>query len=44
MCGVMFKSQVLAYLVPDDQGHYDSPAIWDTMVLEVIEALRAGRP
>jgi predicted nucleotidyltransferase component of viral defense system len=39
----MFKSQVLAYLVPDDQAHYDSPAVWDTMVLEVIDALRAGR-
>jgi len=39
-----FKSQVLAYLAPDDQAHYDSPSVWDTLVLEVVEALRAMRP
>ena len=35
-----FKSQVLAFLSPEDQRHYDSPAVWDTVVLEVAEALR----
>jgi len=40
----MFKSQVLAYLPPDDQAHYDSSSVWDTMVLEVVEALRRGEP
>jgi hypothetical protein len=40
----MFKSQVLAYLPPDDQAHYDSSSIWDTIVLEVVDALRMGRP
>jgi predicted nucleotidyltransferase component of viral defense system len=40
----MFKSQVLAYLPPDDQAHYDSSAVWDTIVLEVVEALRMGQP
>ena len=40
----MFKGQVLAYLPPDDQAHYDSSSIWDTIVLEVVEALRMGRP
>lgn len=39
-----FKSQVLAYLPPDDQARYDSPAAWDTILLEVVEALRTGRP
>jgi predicted nucleotidyltransferase component of viral defense system len=40
----MFKGQVLAYLPPDDQAHYDSSSIWDTIVLEVVDALRMGRP
>ena len=35
----MFKSQVLAFLPLDDQTHYDSRAVWDTMVLEVVEFL-----
>jgi predicted nucleotidyltransferase component of viral defense system len=39
----MFKSQVLAYLPPDDQAHFDSSSVWDTMVLEVVEALRMGQ-
>lgn len=34
-----FKSQVLAFLPPEDQTRYDSPAVWDTLVLEVAEAL-----
>src|SRR3990172_4324974 len=39
----MFKSQVLAYLPPDDQAQYDSPSVWDTILLEVADALRTGR-
>ncbi len=35
-----FKSQVLAFLAPEDQTHFDSPAVWDTLVLEVAEALQ----
>lgn len=39
-----FKSQVLAFLPPEDQVRYDAPAIWDTLVLEVVEFLqRTGR-
>ena len=38
-----FKSQVLAYLAPNDQAHFDSAPVWDTIVLEVVEALRGGR-
>ena len=39
-----FKSQVLAFLPPEDQTHYDSQALWDTLVLEVVEFLhRTGR-
>lgn len=34
-----FKSQVLAFLLPEDQTHYDSATVWDTIVLEVVEAL-----
>lgn len=40
----MFKSQVLAYLPPHDQAHYDSSSVWDTILLEVVEALRTGQP
>jgi hypothetical protein len=40
----MFKSQVLAYLPPEEQAHYDSASVWDTVVLEVVEALRTHRP
>ena len=39
-----FKSQVLAFLPPEDQIHYDSPVVWDTLVLEVAEALHAVGP
>jgi hypothetical protein len=39
----MFKSQVLAYLPPEDQERFDSPPVWDSMVLEVVEALGTGR-
>lgn len=38
----VFKSQVLACLAPEEQARYDSPAVWDTVVLEVVGALRAG--
>jgi hypothetical protein len=40
----MFKSQVLAYLEPDDQARYDSSSAWDTIVLEVVDTLRSERP
>lgn len=36
----MFKSQVLAFLPPEDQVHSDFPAAWDTLVLEVAGALQ----
>jgi predicted nucleotidyltransferase component of viral defense system len=39
-----FKSQVLAFLPPEDQPRYDSASVWDAIVLEVAEALRTGRP
>jgi predicted nucleotidyltransferase component of viral defense system len=35
-----FKSQVLSYLAPGHQPDYDSPDLWDTIVLRVSEALR----
>jgi hypothetical protein len=39
-----FKSQVLAYLPPETHAIYDAASVWETMVLEVIEALaRATR-
>ena len=38
-----FKSQVLAYLPPEDQARFDSSSVWDSMVLEVVEALGRGR-
>ena len=37
-----FKSQVLSYLEPEAQAPYDSPSVWDTIVLEVVQALRGG--
>ena len=40
----MFKGQVLAHLPPDDQAQYDSSSVWDTIVLEVADALRMSRP
>ena len=39
----MFKSQVLAYLPADEQPRYDSASVWDTLVLEVVDALAGGR-
>lgn len=39
-----FKSQVLAFLPPEERRHYHSQAVWDTLVLEVVEFLqRIGR-
>ena len=38
----MFKSQVLSYLPPEDQARFDSPWVWDAMVLEVVGALGRG--
>ena len=38
----MFKSQVLGCLAADDQARYDSSSVWDSMVLEVVEALGAA--
>ncbi len=38
----MFKSQVLAYLPPEDQARFDSAAVWDSIILEVEEALGRG--
>jgi len=40
----MFKSQVLAYLQPEDQALFDTPSVWDTVVLEVVETLKGRRP
>lgn len=37
-----FKGQVLAYLAPDQQSAYDSPSLWDEIVLQVAEALRGS--
>ena len=35
----LFKSQVLSFLAADHQSRYDSADAWDTVVLEVLEAL-----
>ncbi len=37
-----FKSQVLAFLVPEHQAAYDDPGVWDQMALRVTEALGGG--
>jgi len=37
-----FKSQVLAFLVPEHQAAYDDPGVWDQMALRVTEALDGG--
>jgi hypothetical protein len=39
----MFKSQVLAYLEPNDRTSFNPSPAWDTVVLEVVDALRSGR-
>jgi predicted nucleotidyltransferase component of viral defense system len=38
-----FKSQILAFLHPDEQARYDSASVWETIVLEVVEALGGSR-
>jgi len=38
-----FKSQVLAYLHPEEQARYDSASVWESIVLEVVEALGRGK-
>jgi hypothetical protein len=35
----MFKAQVVSFLNPDHHTQYDSPAVWDALVLRVAEAL-----
>jgi hypothetical protein len=37
-----FKGQVLAYLHPDEQARYDSASTWESIVVEVVEALGGG--
>ena len=37
-----FKSQVISYLEPDLQPHYDSEETWDAMRWRIIEALGEG--
>jgi predicted nucleotidyltransferase component of viral defense system len=41
---VTFKSQVLSYLPPEAQATYDSEQTWETVVLEVVEALEGATP
>lgn len=36
----VFKSQVLSFLAPEYQAQYDSPQVWDDMVLRVAEAMK----
>ena len=38
-----FRSQVLSFLEPDDQARFDSASAWDTIVFELVDALRGGR-
>ncbi len=38
-----FKSQVVSYLEPDLQAHYDSEETWDALRWRLIEALGEGR-
>lgn len=40
----VFKSQVLSFLAPEYQAQYDTPAVWDEMVLRVVESLKGGTP
>lgn len=36
---VIFKSQVISYLEPEDQPEFDSKEVWDNIRLHVVEAL-----
>lgn len=38
----IFKSQVLSYLPAEDQPRFASSDVWDTVVLEVVEALEGA--
>jgi hypothetical protein len=40
----IFKSQVLAYLTPEEQPAYDSPEVWDALVLKVVDVLEKAAP
>jgi hypothetical protein len=40
----VFKSQVLSYLRVEDRDRFDSPDVWDTLVLEVVDALGQAGP
>ena len=40
----MFKSQVLSYLRVEDRDRFDSSDVWDTLVLEVVDALGPPGP
>jgi len=40
----VFKAQVLSFLHPDYQAQYDSPDVWDGIVLNVVEALSEKKP
>ena len=38
----VFKSQVLSFLAPEYQAQYDTPQVWDEMVLRVVESLKGA--
>ena len=38
----VFKSQVLSFLSPEYQAHYDTQEAWDKMVLRVVDALKGA--
>lgn len=38
----IFKAQVLAFLAPAYQAQYDTPQVWDDMVLRVVDALKGA--
>ena len=40
----VFKSQVLSFLPLDYQSQFDTPQVWDEMVLRVVEALKRETP
>ena len=39
---VVFKSQVISYLEPEDQPRYGSEEVWDSIRLHVVESLGEG--
>ena len=38
----VFKSQVLSFLAPEYQAQYDTPQVWDDLVLRVVEAMKGA--